>query len=71
MLSNTERRVEHLVFQNSSKKNAEKGKLPSTYYGATITLIQKADKDGSIKKSHSFFLVWYQGDGGLIVYAWE
>ena len=33
------------------QKIAEKGKLPDSFYEATITLILKADKDGTKKKT--------------------
>jgi len=35
-----------------SKKITEEGKLPNSFYGATITLIQKPDKDATKKENY-------------------
>ena len=34
------------------QKIAEEGKLPNTFYEATITLIPKPDKDATIKENY-------------------
>ena len=35
-----------------SQKIAEEGKLPNSFYGATITLIPKSDKDATKKENY-------------------
>ena len=40
------------------QKIAEEGKLPNSFYEATITLIPKPDKDATKKENPSSILVW-------------
>jgi len=39
----------HVFYSNSSRKIAEEGKMPNTFYEATITLMPKPDKDATKK----------------------
>ena len=47
-----------LYFWNSSKKTAEKGIHPNSFYEATITLIPKPDKDNTKKKTTGQYHWW-------------
>ena len=40
------------------QKIAEEGKLPNSFYEATIILIQKADKDATKKKTTGQYHWW-------------
>ena len=43
-------KIQHPFMTKTLQKVAEKGKLPNSFYEATITLIPKPDKDNTQKK---------------------
>ena len=42
----------HLFYSNSSRKVYQKGKIPNSFYEATITLIPKPKKDATKKENY-------------------